>query len=173
VAVPIPAGGGTTPPDWTPTLDEVADYCTARTLVPQLDGSNLELQGFDSTTRPSASQVARIIADSVAWVQLKAGVLDATLYTAANMVATVRTAGFIELRFPERQSTNRDDAITTAKELLKQADQMRNDLALANEVITGDDPTDPDDPDGPGGGSGVLPVWSFPPAPPLCTPYAY
>lgn len=163
--MPIPAGGDPTLPDWTPTLDEVADYCTARTLVPQTDGSNVELSGFTSVTRPSAEQVARLIADAVGWVQLRTGTVHATLAGQANMVATVRTAGFIELRVPERQHVNRDDAIATSDRLLKLADQMRADLALANEATTGTDPEDP--------GSHVLPVWSFPPPPPCNTPYAY
>lgn len=162
--MPIPAGDPTGLPTWAPTLAEVAAYCTARTLVPQSDGSNLEAAGFSSVTRPTADLVTLLISDAVAWVLLKTGDLDTTLHDSGRSVATQRVAGFIELRYPERQSANREDAITTAKELLKQADQMRADLAARNEAVTGEDPDDP------GGVSGTLPVWSFP-DPPVCTPY--
>lgn len=160
--MPVPAGGDGLPV-WAPSLQEVADYCTARTLVPQTDGSNLEQPGFSGQTRPTDTLVTRLIADAVGWVQLKTGDLDASLYGQGNMVATVRTAAFVELRFPERQSQNRDDAITTAKELLKQADQMRADLAAANEAVTGTDPEDP--------AAHLMPVWSFPAAPVDYYPY--
>jgi hypothetical protein len=163
--MPIPAGGDSELPDWAPTLDEVAAYCTARTLVPQSHGSNLEKPAFDSTTRPTADLVTLLIADAVAWVLLKTGDLDTTLNDAARSVSCQRTAGLIELRFPERQSANRDDAITTAKELLKQADQMRTDLTARNESVTGEDPDDP------GGVFGTLPVWSFPRPPADCAPW--
>ena len=152
--MPVPAGPSDLP-SWAPSLSEVADYCTARTLVPQPDGSNLEVDSFTASTRPTDTQVNRIIADACGWVTLKCGTLDASLGAAGNSVAAQRSAGFIELRFPERSHLPREDAIATAKELLKEADKARDDLQRANELLTGEDPTD-------AGVAVVLPYWSFP-----------
>lgn len=154
--MPIPAGPSTSP-DWAPTLAEVADYTTARTLVPQANGSNLEVYAFSTTTRPTADQVTRIIADACGWVTLKCGTIDASLNVSANSCAALRSAGLVELRYPERAHVNREDAIATAKELLKQADQAREELHLANQALTGEDPQD-------SGFLEIAPVWSFPSA---------
>ncbi len=157
--MPIPAGDGSTLPDWAPTLDRVAAYCTARTLTAQIDGANVELPAFTSTTRPTADAVNEFIADAVAWVLLKTGPLDASVAAAGTTCAALFAASSVEDRYPERQSANRGDAITTAKDLYNKAVQMRADLAARNEAVTGEDPDDP------GGVFGTLPVWSFPPAP--------
>jgi hypothetical protein len=154
--MPIPAGP-TSAPSWAPTLEEVADYTTARTLVPQPDGSNAEVFAFSSTTRPTADQVTRLISDAVGWITLKCGAIHDDLAGQANGIAAQRVAGFIELRYPERQSANREDAIATAKELLKLAEAARDELAAANEALTGEDPQD-------SGFLVVAPVWSFPAA---------
>lgn len=162
--MPVPAGGDGLPV-WAPSLQEVADYCTARTLVPQTDGSNLEQPGFSGQTRPTDTLVTRLIADAVGAVLVRTGTLDATLYGQANTVAAIMAAGYVEMRYPERQSANRGDAITTGEFLLKRADLLLEQLAARNEALTGEDPDDP------GGVFGALPVWSFPPAPADYFPY--
>jgi hypothetical protein len=155
--MPVPAGGATTLPAWAPTLSEVAAYCTARTTVAQPDGTNREELAFGGATRPTDVQVTRFIQDACGWVLMRTGPLDDSLTGQANAAATVRCAGFVEMRVPERSSATRDEAIATAKELLRQADAMREDLAKANEAATGTDPEDP--------AAHIMPVWSFPPAP--------
>lgn len=157
--MPIPAGPGDPSPvplpDWAPTVTEVADYCTARTLVPQPDGSNAEQSAFTSSTRPTADQVGRIIVDAVAWITLRCGTIHTDLYVAANGICAQRSAGYVELRFPERSSATREDAIATAKELLKLAEAGREELAAANEALTGEDPQN-------SGFLEIMPLWSFP-----------
>jgi hypothetical protein len=160
--MPIPAGpdlGGL--PTWAPSLDRVAAYCTARTLVPQTNGANVEQPAFSSTTRPTAEQVAVFVADACTWLLGRTGNLHATLEPTAAGICAIRAAGFVEMRYPERQSANRDDAITTGKFLLQQADQMLAGLIVRNEALTGTDPAQP---------VSVLPYWSFP-AP--CDTYPY
>lgn len=156
--MPVPAGGGSTLPDWAPTLDRVAAYCTARTMTKQVDGSNVEQPAFTSSTQPTATQVDEFIADAVAWVLMRTGPIDATLTDSATACAAIFAASSVERRYPERQSSNRQDAMKTADDLLALAKSMREDLRLANEAITGTDPEDP--------GAVLMPVWSFPaPAP--------
>jgi hypothetical protein len=155
--MPIPAGPSTLP-DWAPTLAEVADYTTARTLVPNpTTGANDEQDAFTTTTRPTAARVTRLIADACGWVTLKCGTIDETLRPQANTVASLFACGNIELYYPERSHLNREDAIATAKERLKQAEKARDELALANEALTGTDPQD-------SGFLEIAPVWSFPSA---------
>jgi hypothetical protein len=153
----VPAGGGSTLPAWAPTLSEVADYCTARTLVAQPDGSNREEIAFNGSTRPSDAQVTRIIQDACNEVLTRCGALDTSLAAAANRVSAQLAAGYVELRYPEHSSATREDAIKTAQELLKRADKALEQLAKANEAATGTDPEDP--------AAHIMPVWSFPPAP--------
>jgi hypothetical protein len=154
--MPVPAGGASTLPDWAPTLSEVADYCTARTLVPQPDGSNREESGFNSSTRPTDAQVTRIVQDACNEVLTRCGALAPSFTAAANRVSAQLAAGYVELRYPERSSGTRDEAIKTAQELLKRADRALEQLAGANEAATGVDTEDP--------AAQVLPVWSFPAA---------
>jgi hypothetical protein len=154
--MPIPAGPSGLP-EWAPSLSEVADYTTARTLVPQPDGSNVEVYTFTASTRPTDSQVTRIISDACGWVTVKCGTIHADLVGSANRVATQWASGYVELRYPERSHLPREDAIATAKELLKRVDKDRDELAAANEALTGEDPQD-------SGFLVVAPVWSFPSA---------
>lgn len=161
--MPTPAGPSSAPA-WTPTLEEVADYCTARTLVAQPSGSNLEVFAFSSVTRPTAQQVARLIEDAVGAILVRTGTLDATLYSQANTVAAIMAAGYVEMRTPERQSATRENAITTGEFLLKRADALLDQLVARNTVLTGVDADDED------AVFAVAPVWSFP-CPPLDVTY--
>lgn len=152
--MPIPAGS-TTLPDWTPALWDVADRLPGRTLVVGVDGSNVEVATFSAATRPTDTQVARLVAAAVAWVTVRCGVLDPSLYEMGTATAATYTAGCVERGYPDRQHTNRDDAITTATDLFKQAADMREDLHAANEALTGQDPEDV-------GPFEIVPVYSFP-----------
>jgi hypothetical protein len=137
-------------PLWAPDRTQVADYVPGRTLSQDLNGARLT---FDATTRPTGDEVDRLIAEATTWVMLKTGTaIAANLLGAATTAAAIRTAGMVELGYPR----NAKD-LDTAQILLKQASDLRDDLARANAAATGEDPTDP--------AENVLPVWHFPPAP--------
>lgn len=131
-------------PDWAPSLERVAAYVPSRPLVPQPDGSNIDLPAFDSTTRPTSAQVWLIIADAVAWVTDATGDLDLTLYQSANACAAIRAAAFVELGYPERDDPMKSTANTTSDRLFKQAEQMLKGLVARNKAITGTDGDDPE-----------------------------
>lgn len=137
--MPIPAGGSDTAAPWAPTLAKVADRIPGRTLV-AASGSNAPARTFDTTTNPPASVVLSLIDDACAWVTVKCGTIDPSLYAMATATAAVYTAGCVETGYPERQSANEKDAQALGGALLKQADAMRTDLQLANEALTGVDP---------------------------------
>jgi hypothetical protein len=134
---------------WRPELWQVADYIPGRTLVGAVDGYGNALNTFDNTTHPTGDQVQRLITAACAWVTLKTGLVDDSLTESARDVAALRAAGMAEQGYPD----NRDDLNTSAA-LLAQATQMRDDLARANEAVTGQDPEDPE--------AHLLPVYSFP-----------
>ncbi len=137
---------------WRPELWDVAAYVPRRTLVGAVDGYGNALDTFDQTTLPRGAVVWRLISDACAWVLLTTGAVDTTLADAAKACAAIRAAALVEAGYPD----NRDD-LTNADTLLKQAEQMRKDLAAANTALGVDDPaTTADD---------LLPVWSFPAAP--------
>lgn len=139
----IPAGGDDLP-SWSPTLEQVAAYVPGRPLVPQPDGSNADLLTFDTSTRPTASQVTALILAATNWVLAATGALDATLYTTAADCAALRAAAFVELGYPERNDPMRDTANQTSDRLFKQADQMLAALVGRNKAATGSDGDDPD-----------------------------
>lgn len=154
--MPVAAGSGTTP-DWTPALWDVADRVPGRTLVKGANGSNVEVMTFSASTRPSDTQVARLITAAVAWVTAVTGpAIDPTLHDLATATAATYTAASVELGYPERQSTNEKDAQALGATLLKQAEAMRKDLATRNDVLIGEEPAVFE----------IAPVWSFPPAAP-------
>lgn len=137
---------------WRPELWHVAAYVPRRTIVGAVDGFGVSRKTFDDTTTPSNAEVANLITDACNWVAVAAGTIDASLTEAARGAASRYAAGLVELTYPD----NGDD-LNTADILLKQAEQMRRDLAAANIAITVDDPaTDTDN---------LLPVWSFPSPP--------
>lgn len=140
-------------PSWAPDLPRVADYIPQRTLVGAVDGYGSPADSFTPDTHPTDAQVTRLIAEACTWVTTRTGTIDASLVDSATSCAALRTAGMVELAYPD---TSRDAGVAT--ELLRQADAMRTDLAKANEAITGDDPEDP--------AAHLLPLWSFPAADP-------
>lgn len=158
--MPIPAGPSGLP-IWAPTLPDVADHVPGRTLVP-VGGANVDRRTFDSTTNPPAEVVSRLIVGAVAWVLLAANPIDPSLDDAAATCAALYAAGCVERSYPERQHPNRDDAITTAKDLFVQATAYRTDLAKANEQLTGTNPEE-------SAIFEIVPPYSFPAG----VPYAY
>lgn len=149
--MPIPAGPSPTLPTWAPTREQVAAYVPRRTLVGSVDGYGQAALTWDTTTYPTGTTVDSIILDACNWVLLATGTLDTSLESSAATCAAVRAAGWAGLTYPD----NRDD-LDDAKELLKQATDLRKDLAAANIALSGDDPsTSADD---------LLPVFSFPDA---------
>lgn len=156
--MPIVAGGSdlSAAIPWAPSIIKVADRVPGRTLV-KVAGANSETMTFTDATRPTATQVARLIDDSVAWVMAATGpVLDPTLYGLGTACAAVYTAAAVELGYPERQSPNEKDAQALGATLLKQADAMLTKLAARNDVLIGENPEVFE----------VVPVWSFPPGVP-------
>lgn len=141
---------GTGGAEWTPDRAQVADYVPGRTLANDLTGARLT---FDDNTTPTGQMVDRMIGEAVSWVTVKTGTdIDESLWQFAGSCAAVYTAAMIERGYPTRA-----DDLTTADALYKQAVAMRDDLAKANEAVTGDNPNDP--------GAGVMPMYSFPDAP--------
>jgi hypothetical protein len=153
---PNPTAGG---PEWTPNRQRVASYVPSRPLVPAADGSNTDLQTWDSSTRPTGGQVDVIIMDAVNWVLDATGELDSTLYQSANAVAAIRAAAFIELGYPERNDPMKSTANTTSDRLFKQAELMLAALVARNKALTGADGDDPEPV------FEIAPMWSFPAAP--------
>ena len=141
---PAPTNDG---PLWTPDRPKVADYVPGRTLSQDLTGARLT---FDDLTRPTGDEVDRLIADAVVWVEAKTGQhIDGTLWEFATAVAAVYAAAMVERGYPTRA-----DDVTTAQALWAQAVAMRDDLARANEAVTGQDPVDP--------GAALMPIYQFP-----------
>ncbi len=136
---------------WRPELWHVAAHIPRRTLVGAVDGSGTPRRTFDSDTLPTGAEAQIVVTGACAWVGLLTGTVDTSLYDAALECAALRAAGLIESSYPD----NGDD-LSNASDLLKEATQMRKDLAAANIALGVDDPaTTADD---------LLPVWSFPAA---------
>lgn len=153
--MPVPSGPETTPPDWTPTLVEVADYVPGRTIPINRQADGEPLGTFTTETRPTAESAQRRIADAVAWVLTRVPEPHVDLHAAANHAATLWAAGWVEMTSEPRKGV---EDRTYARELLEWADKEREKLAARNESLTG---TDPDDPDA---SAPLLPYWSFPAA---------
>lgn len=136
-------------PTWAPDRMRVADYIPRRTLRTGAGQPSAAALTFTDETRPTGSEVDRLIVDACAWVTVVTGPVDESLWKMATATAAVWTAAVIERDYPTRQGD-----VSTADLLMQQATQMRTDLQRANEVITGDDPDDP--------AAHILPVWSFP-----------
>lgn len=146
VSVPASPAAAVT---WRPELWHVAAYIPRRTLVGAVDGYGNALETFTNDTHPSAQAVNRLISDSCAWIGVVVNPVADTLGEQARAAAAIRTAGLVELTWPD----NRDD-ISTADALLQQAAALRVDLDTANTAATGSDPEDP--------AANLLPVYSFP-----------
>lgn len=140
VEPPLPTGG----PTWAPTLSRVAAYVPSRPLVPTPDGRNIDLGTWTSDTRPTDVQAGVLIMDAVNWVTDATGSLDVSLGQSANACAAIRAAAFIELGYPERDSTGKGVANTTSDRLFRQSEQMLKALVDRNRAITGTDGDDPE-----------------------------
>lgn len=108
---------------WAPTTVQVADYATSRTVAIDVPGTDAPSGDFTVSTYPTGAQVSRLIDGSCSWVLagLDAALMssDPDVVSSATTVAAIRTAGMIELTYPER-----DADIQTATALLAQADKM-------------------------------------------------
>lgn len=93
--------------DYTPTVAEVAAYVRARTK----DDNGAEAGTFNANTRPTSTQVSSLITNAVGVVSRKVGNdLDAEFQDAAQALAALRTAMFIELSyFPEQVREGRSN----------------------------------------------------------------
>jgi hypothetical protein len=110
--VPVPAGGLDDPgvvPSWSPSLEDVAKYVPHRTLVRSpssiTDGEDDYLLTFDSTTRPTAVMVAKLIADGVAWVTSQVAPMHASSFAASATVAALFGAAHVERGWPNDDSS--------------------------------------------------------------------
>lgn len=90
---------------WTPTLEDVGSILRSRTK----DAQGNELGTFSSETRPTASQVNRIIRDVVSHLATRFGnTLTADQQEAAQHVAKLGAAMMIEISFyPEQIQSGR------------------------------------------------------------------
>jgi hypothetical protein len=134
---------------WRPDRWRVANYVPGRTLVAAVDGYGNALNTFDDTTHPTGTQVDGLITDACAWVAVKTGVVDPSLYDMASATAAVYAASAVERGYPDANSDT-----NTAGQLWQQAQSMRADLAAANAALTGEEPADPT--------SHLVPVYGFP-----------
>jgi hypothetical protein len=134
-------------PAWAPSTDQVADYVTSRTVT-QTVGAEQPSGTFSASTYPTDTQVNRLIASACDWVLLATGALDPTLTGSATDVAALRTAGMVELSYPDRTND-----VTTAQALLAQADNALKALVAANLALTGKPPAM---------ANTLLPVWQMP-----------
>ncbi len=144
---PAPTAGGQT---WIPTREQVAAIIPRRTHVGAADGWGVTQGTFSELTRPSATAVDALISQAARWVEAAAGpIIQPSIEQSATDAAAMRVAGLIELQWPDS-----GDQTSNAKTLLDLAERMRKDVAAANIVDTGTDPTN----------TVVMPVWSFPAA---------
>lgn len=143
----LPEPGGVA---WRPTRGGVADYVRHRTVPEAFESQGEPLGTFTESTTPPGDSVDRIITRAVGWVLTATGTLDPQVYDAANEVASLRAAGFVELA--GRPTVDRD----LANALFQQADTALKALAARNTTLTGEDPDDPD------AVFEILPVYSFP-----------
>ena len=139
-------------PAWTPRRRQVAKYIPRRTVVGASNGYGTPAGTFSDLTHPTGDDIDDLIADAVAWVQVRVGVgasdIAEALFGQATAAAAQRAAGMVELTWPD----NRDD-LSTANALLAQAKEAREELWAANVATTGVDVEDPS--------ANLLPLWSF------------
>jgi len=105
---------------------------------------------FDSTTRPTATQVESLIADACAWVGARLAPVHVSSQGAARVVATLASAAAVERSWP-----NDDESLQRANDLEKRMGDILAGLLVSNELANAGD-GDPETIDT------VLPVWSFP-----------
>lgn len=136
---------------WVPTRRAVAALVPTRTVGQ--DGTDPVLTGtFTEATSPTAVQVDEILSQSVAWVAMRTGTVDTSLYEAARSVAAMRAAGMVLTAYPLGDAEADTDA---ARRWLDLAGVDLAALVAAN-TATGTD-------DGPG--TPTVGAYSFPSAP--------
>lgn len=115
-------------PAWAPSLADVGDYVTSRTVDENTPGSDTPTGTFSATTYPTDQQVLRLISSAVQWVLNVTGPVAASLEASAASVAAMRAAALVELSYPVRNADV--DAVTTP--LLAEARFARDELVAAN-----------------------------------------
>lgn len=141
--------------DWTPTVEEIGAVLRARTK----DDVGNELGTFTTATRPTAVQVAELIAQAVGEVRDEHGDPDrgdnrdpSQAYNALKREAILTTAMQVELTyFPEQVTAGRSPypALVVQRDRAAViAGKAVQELASGGEVGEADD--------------GRLPVWNFP-----------
>lgn len=114
-------------PTWAPSLEAVADYITSRTLDSSTPGDDTPLGTFTPTTYPTDVQVLRLIDGASSWLTNAVGTLVPALEDSASAIVAMRTAGLVELSYPER-----DADITIGPTLLNEANAALEGLKAAN-----------------------------------------
>ncbi len=160
-------GSGSDLPAWAPGVSQVADYIPHRTLarVPvALTGADDTYRlTFDTTTRPTGEQAARLLADAVAYVSSRVAPLHATSQSAAGTLCKILCALWIERSWPQD-----DSSLERARDMEKTFTDMLAGLIASNTQAWADDDQDQTTPDQP-----VSAYWSFPPADPRWDSPAY
>ena len=138
---------------WAPTLQDVGDYVTSRTVDAATPGDDTPLGTFTEDTYPTAEQVDRLIAGAASWVLNVTGPVVTDLEETARDVAAMRAAALVEMSYPVRDG----DLDEVATLLLEQSRSARDELVIANRA---------------GGSVGIsptaAPAFSFPDAAPWC-----
>jgi hypothetical protein len=142
-----------TAPLWAPTVVQVAAYLPHRTLAQDVTtntaGEDVYVLSFDTTTRPSATQVDQLIEDGCAWVTSRASPLATASEDLGRVIATLFCAAMIERGWPAD-----DSSLERARDFEKRMDLLMADLIESNDAAggTGDFGID------------IQPMWGFPDA---------
>lgn len=136
----------TTPPAWTPTLEQVGGCIPAKTVNVNLPGEETYLYTFNDDTVPNAERAQSIINDAASSVAQAVTVVQPSSETLAANAAKWRAAADIWLSFP-----NRDADISSEYAALNA--RANTELALFIEANNRADTAPDSDP---------VPYWSFP-----------
>lgn len=120
-------------PTWAPSLEQVGDYVTSRTIDTNTPGGDTPTGTFSNDTYPTGDQVDRLIASACRWVASATGEVVTALGDNATDVAAMRAAGLVELSYPLRNN----DVDEVAGVLLDQASAARTDLVALNRAQGG------------------------------------
>jgi hypothetical protein len=151
--------------DWLPTVDQVAALVRARTR----DDAGTELGTFTEDTRPTAAQVADLIASEAPLVAMRTGNLmtlecpDApSIRQAAGSIVAKRVAAIIEASYrPDELADGRTVADFYQGSLDADLEAVENAARTCRAYVPGDAGGDIT------GESGPAPRWYFPPAEPM------
>ena len=136
---------------WSPSLAEIGAQVPLRTRV--VDGAysttDLDSGTFSSTTTPTDTQVLVLQTGVEAEIVNAAGTIPTALYSLAKWVSILGTAARIEATYPTVDGDN------AATQLQADYERVLGELIAAAPAAGGGS-----------AGTGVDPVWSYPPAVP-------